>query len=106
MAEYSAVRSEWSAPESIIHSVYPLWAKSKSIFLTIGSPAGRPSHQEMAFTLALCRKLLDGDGAVRVHGGGFAGCVQALMPTDFFPEYKRSMEAEFGAGSCIEINIM
>ena len=40
------------------------------------TPLGATAHQEMAFTLALCRKLLGGEGAVRVHGGGFAGCVQ------------------------------
>ena len=61
---------------------------------------------KLAQGLEHSRRLLEGKGAWRVHGGGFAGCVQALMPTDFFPEYKRSMEAEFGAGSCIEINIM
>ncbi len=61
---------------------------------------------KLAQGLEHSRRLLEGKGAWRVHGGGFAGCVQALMPTDFFHEYKRSMEAEFGAGSCIEINIM
>ena len=61
---------------------------------------------KLAQGLERSRRLLEGKGAWRVHGGGFAGCVQALMPTDFFPEYKRSMEQEFGAGSCIEINIM
>ena len=38
--------------------------------------------------LYLSRKLLEGIGAWRVHGGGFAGCVQALMPMDYFPKYK------------------
>lgn len=47
--------------------------------------------------------LLDGRGAWRVQGGGFAGCVQALMPADFFPEYKREMEKVFGEGSCMEV---
>lgn len=51
-------------------------------------------------------KLLDGRGAWRVHGGGFAGCVQALMPKDYFNYYKGEMEKEFGAGSCNEINLI
>lgn len=55
--------------------------------------------------LVLSEKLLSGKGAWRVHGGGFAGCVQALMPTEFFPEYKRGMEKVFGAGSCCEIKL-
>ena len=48
-------------------------------------------------------KLLEGRGAWRVHGGGFAGCVQALMPTDYFPTYKEAMEKVFGEGKCWEI---
>lgn len=51
-------------------------------------------------------KLLDGIGAWRVHGGGFAGCVQALMPRDFYPEYKKGMENVFGKGKCREIRLL
>ena len=47
--------------------------------------------------------LLDGIGAWRVHGGGFAGCVQALMPKEYFEKYKFEMEKVFGAGSCFEL---
>lgn len=56
--------------------------------------------------LELSAKLLAGKGAWRVHGGGFAGCVQALMPMDCFEEYRRGMEAEFGEGSCIVVNLV
>ena len=56
--------------------------------------------------LELSRKLLEGRGAWRVHGGGFAGCVQALMPTAFFPEYKREMEKSFGADKCMRIRLL
>ncbi len=48
-------------------------------------------------------RLLEGRGAWRVHGGGFAGCVQALMPTDCFPVYREAMDAVFGEGKCREI---
>ena len=51
------------------------------------------------------RKILEGKGAWRVHGGGFAGCVQALMPTDFYPYYKNHMEQIFGEGKCLEITL-
>ena len=51
-------------------------------------------------------RLLHGKGAWRVHGGGFAGCVQALMPTDFFPTYQEEMDKEFGRGSCREIRLV
>lgn len=56
--------------------------------------------------LELSRLLLEGKGAWRVHGGGFAGCVQALMPEDYYEHYKGSMEAVFGAGSCRRIKLI
>ena len=55
--------------------------------------------------LILSEKLLKGKGAWRVHGGGFAGCVQALMPSDYFEFYKSEMEKTFGAGSCTALKL-
>ena len=55
--------------------------------------------------LYLSSRLLDGVGAWRVHGGGFAGCVQALMPDDYFAHYKTEMERSFGKGSCRELKL-
>jgi galactokinase len=55
--------------------------------------------------LALSAKLLEGRGAWRVHGGGFAGCVQALMPAGCFAEYREKTEAVFGKGACTEIKV-
>ena len=62
--------------------------------------------EKLAQGLALSAKLLDGRGAWRVHGGGFAGCVQALMPTDYFETYRTEMEKRFGPGSCREIRLV
>ena len=56
--------------------------------------------------LELSEKLLKGKGAWRLHGGGFAGCVQALMPTAYYPEYKREMEQRFGEGSCRRMKLI
>ncbi len=56
--------------------------------------------------LELSASLLEGKGAWRVHGGGFAGCVQALMPTDYFPVYRQKMDEKFGGGSCFEIHMV
>ena len=53
--------------------------------------------------LELSAKLLEGKGAWRVHGGGFAGCVQALVPEDYFDTYVKTMEASFGLHSCFRI---
>ena len=59
----------------------------------------------LAKGLALSARLLDGRGAWRVHGGGFAGCVQALMPETLFEPYRAAMDAFFGEGSCQRIRI-
>ena len=59
----------------------------------------------MGVTIAAAKHYLNGKGAVRVHGGGFAGCVQALMPRDAFPAYRKGMEALFGHGSCRELHM-
>ncbi len=61
---------------------------------------------KLAQGLERSEKLLSGKGAWRVHGGGFAGCVQALMPADFFPFYKKAMEDEFGPDTCREIKLV
>lgn len=61
---------------------------------------------KLAEGLELSAKLLEGKGAWRVHGGGFAGCVQALMPPDLFPFYKYEMEKVFGEGSCRELKLV
>ena len=68
-------------------------------------PAGYKEHQEMGVTIAAAKHYLNGKGAVRVHGGGFAGCVQALMPRDAFHAYRKGMEALFGPNSCRELHI-
>ena len=61
---------------------------------------------KLAEGLSRSRELLEGRGAWRVHGGGFAGCVQALMPSDYFETYKEGMEKTFGPGSCREIRLV
>ncbi len=53
--------------------------------------------------IELSAKLLEGKGAWRVHGGGFAGCVQALVPEEHFAAYAKAMDASFGLGSCFRI---
>ncbi len=50
-------------------------------------------------------KLLEGKGAWRVHGSGFGGCVQALMPEADFPAYRDAMDDLFGEDSCQRIRI-
>ena len=66
-------------------------------------PEGATKHQEMAFALELVRRLLKGNGAVRVHGGGFAGTLQASVPCGMADAFRREIEAVLGEGSCIFI---
>lgn len=61
--------------------------------------------RELALGLEASARLLEGKGAWRVHGGGFGGCVQALMPESEFPAYQAAMDALFGPGSCHRIHI-
>lgn len=69
------------------------------------TPLGATAHQEMALTLALCRKLLGGEGAVRVHGGGFAGTVLVFVPNDKFGSFKTVIESGLGKGFCHKLVI-
>ena len=57
------------------------------------------------FVLSLVTYLLKGKGAWRVHGGGFAGTVQAFVPDENVDGYKSGMEAVFGAGSCAVLKV-
>lgn len=61
---------------------------------------------KLAQGLELSAQLLEGKGAWRVHGGGFGGCVQALMPSGFFPAYRDAMEQSFGKGSCRAVKLI
>ena len=66
-------------------------------------PSGSIMKQEVA--LALCDTLLQGKGAYRVHGGGFAGTVQAFVPFDLLPKFKEGIENVLGEGKCHVLNI-
>ena len=64
-----------------------------------------PQQQAIPLALALGKRFLDGSGAIRVHGGGFAGTVQAFVPTEKLYRFRAGMEAVFGAGSCHVLQI-
>lgn len=78
---------------------------SSWLYLQNVTPAGYTAHQDMAFTLALCKKLLGGHGAVRVHGGGFAGTALAFVPDENFAVFKAGVEAVLGTGCCHKLEI-
>lgn len=64
-----------------------------------------PQQQAVTLTLSLARQLLCGTGAVRVHGGGFAGTVQAFVPDENLAAFKAGMEAVLGEGTCHVLHI-
>ena len=79
--------------------------RSSWMYLQNITPAGAVQHQEVALALALCETYLKGQGAFRVHGGGFAGTVQAFVPLDMLDSFKASIEAVLGKNSCHVLNI-
>lgn len=91
----------------------------KDLFLDLVNRSGRSSescleniwsikdekNQAAQFTIALCRRLLNGEGAVRIHGGGFGGTVQAFVPIERFDGFKRAVDEVLSPGSCCRILI-
>ena len=67
--------------------------------------ASRPQSQPVALALALSEHILNGRGAWRVHGGGFAGTIQAFVPLDLLETYRTQIEALFGEGACYVLSI-
>lgn len=64
-----------------------------------------PTQQKLSLALGISEELLKGKGAYRVHGGGFAGTVQAFVPNELLSEYKKVTESVFGDGSCHVLSI-
>ena len=73
--------------------------RSSWMYLQNVVPAGYKEHQDVAVSLALCEHYLQGRGAFRVHGGGFAGTVQAFVPFDLLDAFRSGMDAALGQGA-------
>ena len=68
-------------------------------------PPGNSRVQGVTLALALTERLLGGRGAWRVHGGGFAGTIQAFVPLELLPGYLAEMRSVFGQGACHELSV-
>lgn len=79
--------------------------RSSAMYLQNIVPTGAAEHQEMMVTLALAERLLEGRGAVRVHGGGFAGTAQAFVPLEILEKFKAGIESALGPGSCHVVTV-
>ena len=67
--------------------------------------AAAPQQQAIPVALAVGRELLGGSGAIRVHGGGFAGTIQAFVPNEKLETFRRGMEELLGPGMCHILHI-
>ncbi len=63
-------------------------------------PASDVAHQGLSVGLAVSDTVLKDRGACRVHGGGFAGTIQAFVPDDLADEYRQAIDHVFGEGAC------
>ena len=78
---------------------------SSYMYLQNVIPAGYKQHQDVAVALGLCEHYLCGRGAYRVHGGGFAGTVQAFVPMDLLDSFRAGIDAALGEGACHVLSI-
>ncbi len=78
---------------------------SSYMYLQNVIPAGYKEHQNVALALAMCEHFLQGKGAYRVHGGGFAGTVQAFVPYEILEAFRQGIDAVLGEGACHVLSI-
>ena len=81
--------------EIIVESGRSSYMLNQNVF----SPSNA-TEQKLSLALCITEDMLKGRGAYRVHGGGFAGTIQAFVPNDMLDEYKNAMESVFGLGNC------
>ena len=78
---------------------------SSYMYLQNVIPAGYKAHQDVAVALGLAEHYLQGRGAYRVHGGGFAGTIQAFVPFDILDQFVAGMDNVLGEGACHVLSI-
>lgn len=79
----------------VIDSGYSSFMYNQNIF-----PVNNIREQGVSLALALSELVLKGEGAWRVHGGGFAGTIQAFVPQNLLDKYIKTLEHIYGKGSC------
>lgn len=62
-------------------------------------------EQGVSLGLAVSDIVLGDRGVNRVHGGGFAGTIQAFVPNDMVKEYKETLDGVFGEGACLVLKV-
>lgn len=77
----------------------------RSSYMYLQNVLAGERDQKIGVALALAERLLEGRGAARVHGGGFAGTIQAFVPDDLADRYVGGMDSVFGSGACARLSI-
>ena len=86
---FAAVNASGKSSWELLQNIYPGGSKS----------------QPMALALAVAQVLLNGEGACRVHGGGFAGTTLNFVPAAKTESFVQRMEQVFGPGSCVVLDV-
>lgn len=86
--------------QEVIASGFSSFMYNQNIFTT-----QNPREQGVALGLLLSERILKDRGAWRVHGGGFAGTIQAFVPQSLLGTFIATMEKTFGKGSCYPLCI-
>jgi galactokinase len=84
----------------VVDSGYSSYMYNQNIF-----PVNNVKEQGVSLALALSEIVLKGEGAWRVHGGGFAGTIQAFVPKKLLEKYITTLENVYGKGSCRKLFI-
>jgi len=84
----------------VIESGYSSYMYYQNIF-----PTNNVKEQGISLALALSEMVLKGQGAWRVHGGGFAGTIQAFVPLSLLDKYVNTLEHVFGTNTCHKLFI-
>ncbi len=84
----------------VIQSGYSSYMYNQNIY-----PSHNPLEQNISVALALSDVVLNGRGAWRVHGGGFAGTIQAFVSNELVDKYVETLETAYGKGKCHKLFI-
>lgn len=95
---------ETNDPSAFFQTVLESGRSSWELLQNISSPA-HPNEQSVALALTFAQRLLHGQGAVRVHGGGFAGTIQAYVPHSMLDTFVNGMEQVLHPGCCHVLTI-
>ncbi len=79
--------------------------RSSEVNLQNCYPSGNIAERSVSLALSVSEKVLDGKGAWRIHGGGFAGTILALVPNEATSEYIKVMESTFKKGCCHMLSV-